>query len=1031
MIEAFVRRKVTTSMVFLGMVLVGIISLLRLPVQLLPNIEFPTLTIITPYPSASPAEVEKLVTRRIEEAAASVTGVRELRSESIEGLSLVTARFSWGSSMDFALIETKEKVDMAKGSLPEEAEKSIVVKFDPAGEPFMMYVVKARGDFKKLRRTLERDIIPLLERTDGVAMVEAYGGFRRQINVDADSGAMAARGVTFEDMVQAISSANYNFPAGSIETGAKEYEVRTIGEFKSPDDINSVVVGHNESGVPVYLSQIARVEDGWKDQKSVIRFDGDEAVGLFITREPGKNTIETSRNVRARFEELSKKFQNEISFYEVFNQANFISDSVANVRNAGILGALCTIFVLLLFLPDIRAAFIVASSIPISAVCTFALMYAKGTSLNAMSLGGLALGIGMTVDSAIVVMEAIADARAKKPHLKGEQVISLVLKAVEEVRTPVIASILTTLVVFLPIIFLSGIAGALFGELALTISFSLISTLATSLLLVPMLAALPREKQSTSLKFSHLHLAAYTHTARVLSAINSFYTTLLGRALVEKRRLYVFACGITLSGIILTLALPRELLPKIDNGEFSIELQAPRGTPLEETLKLTESVEAAARTNRHVSHVLSKTGCDVEDSISERLSGKMRDYALIRVVLKNSFRPHISEIIEDIRNSIHLNKDVQIDFHLKEDIIQSVLASKSAPITIEISGRDFEDLKNAGERLKEALQKVQGIRTIASTLDEGNPEIRLAVDRAKGFAHGLSIASVASTLRSAVAGDIATAFREGDDETDVRVRLRKDARNDLRALSSLFVKSAHGAMLEIGKFSEFLHSLGPVRVSRINQSRVNIITAQIDDSKSAALSQITRAIASLEENSRVEAHLAGEYTEIEKTLPEMMFALALAVVLVYMVLASQFQSFTLPLLVMASIPLTLVGSSGALFLAGKSLNINSLIGMILLSGTVVNNAIVLVDFIAQHIKQGTDIRTAVTRSVERRMRPILMTTLTTILGMLPLALGIGSGAELQQPLAIATIGGLLCSTVLTLVFIPALFFHTTRKGAHA
>ncbi len=1012
-------------MIFSGACLLGAIALFRLPVQLLPNIEFPTLTIITPYPNAAPAEVEKLVTRRIEEAAGSVTGVRELRSESIEGLSLVTARFSWGTPMDFALIETKEKVDMMKGALPEEAEKSIVVKYDPESEPFMIFAVKPEGsDVKKPRRTLEREIIPVLERTDGVAMVEAYGGFRRQINVDADAKAMAARGVSFDDIIRAISSANYNFPAGSIEFENKEYEVRTVGEFKNPFDINTVVVAHNEAGVPIYLSQIARVEDGWKEQKSVIRFDGNDAVGLFVTREGGKNAIETSRAVREKIAALSNKYKNEMSFFEVFNQADFIADSVSNVRNAGIIGALFTIIVLMLFLPDRRAAFIVASSIPISVLCTFAMMYTKGMSLNAMSLGGLALGIGMTVDSAIVVIESIAHARATYRKSRKSD-IDLIVEAVEEVKTSVIASILTTLVVFLPIVFLSGIAGALFGELALTISFSLLATLASSLFLVPMLASLQTGKSRPTGSFiSLLHKRAYSRTEKLLAFISSCYESLLAKAIQDKKKLFAWGLIIAIVGLAFTMLLERELLPKVDNGEFAIDIQAPRGTPLEETLKLTKSVEEAARKNRYVVHVLSKTGCDPEDSIAERLSSKMRDYATLRIVLTKSFRPHIASIMEDIRRRIGDKTAARIDFRLKEDIVQSVLGSKGASLTIEISGRDLEELKKAGNALKAHLQKLPGIASAAASLDDGNPEIRLSVDRAKSFAHGLSISETASTLRSAVAGEVATSFREGDDETDVRVRLREDMRNDLRNLSSLFVKSTQGTMLELGKFADFHTSSGPSRITRVNQSRVNIITADGRHS----MSDIQHAIADVSHSAGLEARVAGEYTEIIKALPEMLFALILAVVLVYMVLASQFSSFALPLKVMGSIPLTLIGSSGALFLAGKSLNINSLIGMILLAGTVVNNAIVLVDFISRKTREGTDLTIAVMSSIKRRIRPIMMTTLTTVLGMLPLALGVGSGAEIQQPLAIAVIGGLLCSTVLTLIFIPALYFHT-QKGA--
>ncbi|MCX7679652.1 MAG: efflux RND transporter permease subunit, partial [Spirochaetes bacterium] len=814
MIRWFIERKITTAMMFLCISLIGTIAAMRLPIQLLPNIEFPTLTVITPYPHAVPIEVEKLVTKRIEEAVSSVTGVRDLCSESIEGLSLVTARFSWNTNMDFALIEAKEKVDMIKGSLPEEAEKSIVVKYDPQSEPSMIFAVKSQQiEFKKLRRILEREIIPLLERTHGVAMVEAYGGFKRQINVEADSDKMAARGVSFEDIVKAISAANYNFPAGNIEIGNKEYEVRTIGEFSTPRDINSVVVGQSDSGIPIYLSQIARVIDGWKEQKSIVRFDGENSIGLFITREGGKNAIETSREVREKLREISKKFHNKMSFHEVFNEANFISQSIANVRNAAILGALITICILLLFLSQPNAAFIVAFTIPISILTTFALMYAKGMTINSMSLGGLALGIGMTVDASIVVMESIEHVRSHAKHKRLE--INSIVTAVKEVKTSVVASILTTLVVFLPIVFLSGIAGALFSELALTISFSLLASLITSLLLVPMLASIACNNRIIFPEaLSRIHQRVHKISDECLKALSCWYESLLGYAMKEKKRLLAIGLFIAIVGSILTVSLNRELMPKIDSGEFTIDIQAPRGSSLAETLKIAQAVEKEVQKSPYVVHVFSKIGCDPDDSISERLSGKMRDFATIRVILTDSSRPHLLTIIDDLRNRISIPDGVQLDCKAKEDIVQSVLASKSSAITIELSGQNLDMLKKAGDALKERLLKIPSISAIATSLDGGNPEIRLALDRTKSFAYGLTVADVAQTLQCAIGGSTATTFREGDDEVDVRVRLCEEFRNNLDKLSSIYVKTAQGHMFALKSCAQFSPSISPTRITR-------------------------------------------------------------------------------------------------------------------------------------------------------------------------------------------------------------------------
>jgi HAE1 family hydrophobic/amphiphilic exporter-1 len=1033
MIEIFIRRRVTTSMIYLGICLVGLISLFKLPVQLLPDIEFPTLTIITPYPNASPSEIEQLITRRIEEAAGSVGGVRDLRSESLEGLSLVTARFNWGTSMDYALIETKEKVDMMKGQLPEDAGKSLVVKFDPASDPVMIYALEAKTiDFKKLRHRIEREILPFLERADGVAMVDLYGGFRRQINVNLDGASLVSHGMSFPEIIEGISAANYNFPAGSLEKGNKDYTVRTIGEFARVSDINEVVVGRNEAGVPVYLGGLGKVEDGYQERKSIIRLDGREAVGLLIRKEPGKNTIETGANVEERVRELRKKYGNELSIRKIYDQSDFIRGSVDNVRNAGIIGALCALAVLWFFLGSGRSALIIAASIPISVLGTFALMYFRGMSLNMMSLGGLALGIGMMVDSGIVVLESVEEKKKLFPKAKGDELIRLITEGITEVRTSVIASAITSLVVFLPILFLSGISGALFGELALTISFSNICTLITSLSLVPMLAGLPgatpgKDRGKLHSAVNRFHGNAVAAIDGIMDRLSSFYESLLEKSIDNMKKLLSAGAIIILLGVIATGLLDSELMPKVDAGEFTIELTASRGTPLEETSALCRDIETAVLKNRYVKHVYVKIGSDPEDSISERLSGKQSNNALIRVILKAENRPHIKDIIDELKSRIRTGELVRTEYRLKEDVVESVLASQTCPLALELYGRDLDTLTTDGVELKKLLLTVPGLRTIESNLDRGNPELRVIVDRARMYSLGVTIASVASTLKAAVFGEVATSFRDGDDEIDVRVRLGEEGRRGRGALEAVHVKSESGQMLPIGKFTSIVEGFGTTRIVRSNQSRVNIITAGIEGNRARVLEKSKSLMERFAASRGMEARMVGEFDEIRKALPEMIFALVLAIVLVYMVLASQLQSFLIPLVIMCSIPLTLPGISGALLVMGKSLNINSGIGIILLSGTVVNNAIVLIDYIGQRIKKGDDIRRSVLASCRRRIRPIMMTTLTTILGMLPLAMGLGEGAELQQPLAVATIGGLALSTFLTLIFIPAIYYFVQLK----
>ena len=1013
-------------MLFLGLCLLGALSLTRLPVQLLPDIEFPSLTVVTPYEGAPPSEIEQLVTRRVEEAAGSVSGVREIRSESLEGLSLVTLRFNWKTDMDFSLIETREKVDMIKGELPENAGRSIVVKYDPSQDPMIICAVEAvNDDFKKLRKRVEREIIPRLERAGGTAHIDLNGGYRRQINVHLDTGSLYARGISIAEVVDAIGAANFNFPAGTIVKGSREYAVRTIGEFASVGDIGRVVVARADGGAPVYLEDAGEVEDGYREQKCLIRLDGKDALGLLIYKEPGKNTIAACAAAREMIAGLSEKYGGELSMRIIYDQSVFVSSAVNNVLMAALLGGLFAVLTLWFFLGDSRSALIIAASIPISVLGSFALMHFSGLTINVMSLGGLALGTGMMVDAGIVVLESIARKKQEAGNAAGPGLIRLIAEGVREVRTPVIASTATTLVVFLPILFISGVAGALFGQLALTISFSLVCSLLTSLALVPMLSGLPVSKKTGGASPGFLaqgHAFMVKAADNLLERLSSMYDIVLRRAFDNPGTVVICGALMVLLGTGVTALLDRELMPGVDSGEFTLEVHSSPGTPLEEQSRLCAAMETALLRSPHVRHVYAKIGSDPDENISERLLGKQSNYAKLRVILKDGRRPHIRDIIAGLKESVRAGELVRLDFRVREDVVESVISSGSAPLSIELRDNDLERLRSAGDTLKKALGSLAGIRNISSGLDRGGPELKLIIDRARMQSLEVDAAAVASSVRAAVHGETATAFRLGDDETDVLVRLRETDRSGIDSLNAVMVKSRRGVLLPVGKFVSIEEGYGAARITRCNQSRVNIISADIDGSRKGAQGRAASLLDDFTRRESVDARMAGGFTELAKTLPEMAFAALLAIVLVYMVLASQFQSMMSPLVIMCSIPLTLLGSAGALLAAGKTLNINSGIGIILLCGTVVNNAIVLVDYADRMRNEGHPLRQALLLASGRRLRPIMMTTLTTILGMLPIALGLGKGSEIQQPLAIAVIGGLMTSTFLTLLFIPSIYF---------
>lgn len=1037
MIEKFIKRKVTTTMIYVAIVLVGFISLNKLPVQLVPDIEFPKLTVITAYENAAPAEVEKLVTKYIEEAVTSVNGVLTIQSESMEGMSLVTAKFDWKTDMDLALIEAKEKVDLIKGQLPQDTERSIVMKVDPRDEPIMIYsIVNQKGDFKQVRRRIEKEFLPYIERIEGVALAEINGGFTRQINVDLDVAKIYSYNLSLAEVMENVYKSNFSFPAGNVEKENREYLVRTVGEFEDLHEIEQVVVGRNDNGIPIYLDNIGAVQDDYKDRKSVIRFNGNEALALLIKKEPGKNTIETCDHIKEKIGVLQQKFKNDFKITKIYDQSEFIQSAVGNVFHEGIIGGLIAIMVLWFFLKELRSPLIIAITIPISMIGTFALMYFKHISLNTISLGGLALGIGMITDSSIVVLESINNKKAEMK--KGDSVVKAVVAGTTEVMTPVIASGIAQVVVFLPIVFIAGLSGAIFGELAWTISFSHIVGMFCAITLVPMLSVISIPKTVAdhpmiariSGSLAAIEKKTFVLSDRVMSFFITYYNKMISYALEHERQVIIGGVSVFFLGILLFAFVEFELMPRVDPGEFTIDMEAPRGTTLKETAALSRRVESALLERSYIRSVYAKIGSDPDENIAEKTSGRGPNNILLKVILNSGRRPHIATIVETLKKEIPVGEQIRVNYVIKENVIETIFAHNVKPVHVEIYGKEMEVLKRVGFDLRERLAKVQGVVNCTTLYDRMDPELKINIDRNKIATLGLRISDIASTIKSAIHGDVVTKYREKDEEVDIRVRLREEDRNERDSLGKILIKAETGSAIPLRMVSSVDEGAGASRIIRHDQSRVNIITADIAGNRSRVYRHVVEMINSMKLPEGYECKLVNDREEVGKTLGEMRFAFLLSIVFIYMVLASQFQSFRNPLIVMLSIPVASLGVSGALLLTGKSFNINSGIGILILAGLVVNNAIVLFDFITVEIEKGRPVQEAIIEAGTKRLRPIMMTAFLSMLTVLPIAFGIGEGAELEQPMAITTIGGLLISTFLTLLFIPTVFHvvHTRFSG---
>ncbi len=729
---------------------------------------------------------------------------------------------------------------------------------------------------------------------------------------------------------------------------------------------------------------------------------------------------------------MQKKYINDFKIIKIYDQSEFIDNAVNNVFIAGIIGGIIAIFVLWFFLKEFRSPLIIAITIPISVIGTFALMYFKNISLNTISLGGLALGIGMMTDSSIVVLESIA---IKRNENSCGDVVDAVKKGTGEVMTPVVASAISQVVVFLPIVFLSGLSGAIFGELALTISFSNIVAMFCAITLVPMLATISfpermangRLYRWASTTFRAMQSQIFAFSDVVMFFFIATYNRAITYSLRHFKQVILAGTGVFLAGMFLFLFIDFELMPRIDPGEFTIDIEAPRGTTLKESSALSRRIENYLMSKRFVKYVYAKVGSDPEEKIAEKTSGRGANNILIKVMLASGRRPHINDIITLLKKEIRLGEQISINFYIKENVVESIFAHNIKPIHVEIYGKDTDVLKSIGFRIKDKLSRLKGVANVSTLYDRMDPELKINVDRNKTATMGLRISDIAASIKSAINGDVVSKYREKDEEVDIRVRLQEMDRQEKDSIYKILVKSETGATIPVKMFATIEEGYGASKIIRHDQSRVNIVTADITGTKDRVMDQVDDIINSMRLREGYECKIISDKEEVAKTLGEMRFAFILSIIFIYMVLASQFQSFKNPLIVMLSIPVASLGVSGALLLTGKTLNINSGIGIIMLAGVVVNNAIVLFDFIKSEIENGKPMYEAIIDAGTKRLRPILMTAFLSILTVLPIAIGIGEGSELEQPMAITTIGGLIISTVLTLVFIPTVYYFMNYK----
>lgn len=1079
-IDFSIRRKVTIAMFTLGIILFGFVSLSRLKINLLPELSYPTLTVRTEFEGAAPAEIENLVTKPIEEALGVVKNVEQVRSISRTGQSDVTLEFAWGTEMDFASIDVREKLDALQ--LPLEVKRPVILRFDPTLDPIMRYAffvdekekdqpsnvdyvslqdanqVSDISNLKKLRRFADEQIKKQLESSAGVASVKISGGLEEEIQVSIDQERLSHLGISLEQVTRILGAENINLSGGKLEEGTQQYLVRTLNQFQNVDQIQNVVVTIQE-GTPVYLKDIADVSQGYKERDAITRLNGREAVEIAIYKEGDANTVNVAKSIESNIINTGKNLPEGTSIKKVYDQSTFISSAVDEVINAGIIGGILAVIILYLFLRNFWATVIISLSIPVSIIATFNLMYGNDISLNIMSLGGIALGIGLLVDNSIVVLENISRHKAM-----GKSVLKAAQDGAGEVGTAVVASTLTTIAVFFPLVFVQGIAGQLFRDQALTVTFSLLASLVVAVTLIPMLSSLsgqdkgqteepklrdPRTKIGSWMRASRLFLFVTipTFIAKiikktlrafskalmfvlnpVLNVFESAYMSIENRYpavlkwAVERRYIVVSLAFLTLlASLTLVPKLGMELIPSLSQGEFKVEFQLPPGTPIEKTDKALRTVQQAAGDLNNINSSFAVAGSGNKMDANPNQGGE--NWGELDIVLtSNAGRKQEELAMDQLRNDLQMVPGLQYKFS------RPALFTFKTPIEIEISGYDLDKLKKVSELLARKLSGNDRYSDIKSTMEQGNPEIQIMFDRDKAAALGLQVYEIADLVVGKVRGDVATRYSWRDRKIDVLVRAREEDRSSIDNIRNLIINPNSNQPVTLASVADINVATGPSEIRRISQQRVALVTANLSYGDLATAAQEIQSI--IDETAippGLTARVAGQNEEMADSFQSLLFALSLAVFLVYLVMASQFESLLHPFIILFTIPLALVGVILGLWITGSTISVVVFIGLILLAGIVVNNAIVLIDLINQLREKGMDKIQAVIEGGKSRLRPILMTTLTTTLGLLPLAIGFGDGAELRAPMAITVIFGLVISTLLTLVVIPSMYAIMDRK----
>ena len=992
-----ISRPITTAMSILLIVIIGLVAFSNLKIDLYPDITFPGAAIVTTYEGVGSEEIENLITRPVEGAVSTVEGVKTISSVSSMGQSTVVVEFNWGTDMDFAVQNLREQTDLINSAvLPADADSPLIFKFDPAMFPIMVYgLTSEKLELYQLKSEIEDNIAPELERLPGVAQVNIQGGMEREIIVSLKREELNFYNLNLNTINNILANENLNVSTGEIKQGNKDLLVRAVGKFSDLEDIRNINIPVGETG-KLKLREIADVRDGFADPITISRSNQKDSVVLYVQKQTDANTVEVANRVRAQMENIKEDYEG-INIFLGFDQSEFIQNSIDNVSQNALLGGLLAVIILFLFLRNLRSTIIIAVSIPVSIITTFVFMYFADINLNIISLGGLALGVGMLVDNAIVVLENIYRYRTM-----GEGRIESAKEGSSEVGLAIVASTMTTVVVFMPVLFVEGLAARLFKDLAFTVAFSLLASLIVALTLIPMLA-------SKILKLSEKEFKRQQREAKIIT----IYKIILRKALKHRWVVVLFLLVSLTVSVMLVPQLGFEFMPEADQGSFSISYTLPIGTSLEESDSTAAEIEEVLSNIPEVEIMMTTVGTtDMMQGISSSNSGSIN----VDLVDLSERDRSLDQIMEEIREKVKIP-----DLNLTV-ATQSGMGGQEKPVNIKIKGDTLETLKKYSALIVEEIKDISGLREIEDSFEEGRPELQVKIDRAIASEFSINLRELASSMKSAISGTVNTRYEIEGEEYDIRVRAAEEEFNSINQLANLNVINREGNKVPLQRIAEFEIVEGPAEILRINQQRYAEITADLfNRDLGSVITDVRNELRDFELPEGYEISYEGQFEDLNESFTALAYAFLLSVILIYMVMASQFESLIHPFIIMFTIPLAVIGVIFAMYISSSIISVASLIGLITLAGIVVNNAIVMVDYINQLRNRGENKIEAVIKSGAVRFRPIMMTALTTILALLPITIGFGEGSELSKPIGMVIVSGLSFATFLTLFIIPIFY----------